>query len=79
MLLFARHVVHIRKLHFWPYLWGMNFLCRTAQNEELRQIKRQTGTSGQQVLDLRERLNFQRFKYELLVDMVRLSIQSQCA
>ncbi|EIE20404.1 hypothetical protein COCSUDRAFT_33964 [Coccomyxa subellipsoidea C-169] len=39
------------------------------QNEELRRIQRQTGTSAQHVLDLRERLNFQRFKYELLVDM----------
>ncbi len=34
-------------------------------------MQRQQGTPSQHMLDLRERLNFQRFKYELLVDMVR--------
>lgn len=34
-------------------------------------MQMQQGASSQHMLDLRERLNFQRFKYELLVDMVR--------
>ena len=41
-----------------------------AQDEEMRALQRETGVAGQRTADLRERLNFQCFKYELLVDMV---------
>ena len=37
----------------------------------MRALQRETGVAGQRTADLRERLNFQCFKYELLVDMVR--------
>ena len=36
----------------------------------MRALQRETGISSQRAADLRERLNFQCFKYELLVDMV---------
>ncbi len=42
-----------------------------AQDEEMRALQRENGVAGQRTTDLRERLNFQSFKYELLVDMVR--------
>ena len=41
-----------------------------AQDEEMRALQRENGLAGQRTADLRERLNFQCFKYELLVDMV---------
>lgn len=41
-----------------------------AQDEEMRALQRENGVGGQRTADLRERLNFQCFKYELLVDMV---------
>ena len=41
-----------------------------AQDEEMRALQRENGAAGQRTADLRERLNFQCFKYELLVDMV---------
>ena len=41
-----------------------------AQDEEMRALQRENGGAGQRMADLRERLNFQCFKYELLVDMV---------
>ena len=37
----------------------------------MRALQRENGVAGQRTADLRERLNFQCFKYELLVDMVR--------
>ena len=39
------------------------------QDEDIRQMQGDTGVSGQRIAEMRERLNFQRFKYELLVDM----------
>ena len=39
----------------------------------MRALQRETGVSAQRAADLRERLNFQCFKYELLVDMVCIS------
>ena len=42
----------------------------TVQDEEMRALHRENGVAGQRTADLRERLNFQCFKYELLVDMV---------
>ena len=38
----------------------------------MRALQRENGVAGQRTADLRERLNFQCFKYELLVDMVRI-------
>ena len=38
----------------------------------MRALQRETGISSHTAADLRERLNFQCFKYELLVDMVRM-------
>ena len=35
----------------------------------MRALQRENGVAGQRTADLRERLNFQCFKYELLVDM----------
>ncbi|CAK0787320.1 hypothetical protein CVIRNUC_010538 [Coccomyxa viridis] len=40
-----------------------------VQDEEMRALQRGTGISSHTAADLRERLNFQCFKYELLVDM----------
>ena len=42
-----------------------------VQDEEMRALQRESDVAGQRTVDLRERLNFQCFKYELLVDMVR--------
>ena len=56
---------------------------RNAQDEEMRALQRETGMSSQRVADLRERLNFQCFKYELLVDMVGMlrlhKLSSSCS
>ena len=51
-------------------LQGSERCERDAQDEEIRALQRETGISSQHATDLRERLNFQCFKYELLVDMV---------
>lgn len=37
----------------------------------MRALQGENGVAAQRTADLRERLNFQCFKYELLVDMVR--------
>ena len=44
---------------------------KVEQDEEMRAFQRENGVAAQRTADLRERLNFQCFKYELLVDMVR--------
>ena len=40
-----------------------------CQDEDIRQMQGVSGISGQRIAEMRERLNFQRFKYELLCDM----------
>lgn len=75
----------------WPHcvkaLRGLKRLCgayaeletaSNAQDEELRALQRETGISSQRAADLRERLNFQCFKYELLVDMVCMLRSHNC-
>ena len=67
----------------WPHcvkaLQGLKNFCgayaehettSNAQDEEMRALQRDSSLSLQRAADLRERLNFQCFKYELLVDMV---------